>query len=204
MATTTTIELDTLDRDGSKPISEDPAIALVGPANASIGVANFTTGTHATDPAAQTLPKGRSWIVIIQLAGINFITSFTNGLITVALPAIAMDLNLAQNLLLWPSSAFALTSGSCLLLAGSFADVVGSRSVNLVGCFFVAAFTLVCGFPQTGIELIMFRAFQGIASALTFPSISIISNSIESGRRRTSDLPRLDLQCFWAFRSAWY
>ena len=86
---------------------------------------------------------------------------------------------------MWPLAAFALTSGSLLLLAGSFADVIGPRTVNLTGCFFVALFTLLSGMARSGTELIVFRAMQGVASALTFPSsISIISKAVEAGKRR--------------------
>ncbi len=78
-----------------------------------------------------------------------------------------------------------LTSGSCLLLAGSIADVIGSRIVNLTGTLMLGLFILACGFPKTGIELIMFRAMQGIAIALCLPtSMGIISTAITSGTRR--------------------
>ena len=194
MTTATTIEVGTLGQDARIQMSELPPTSFEGPANASVGLPGPLTSVQDEAHPSEVLPKGRSMIVITQLAGVNFITSFTNGLLTVGLPAIAADLQLKHSLLLWPSSAFALTSGSCLLLAGSFADVIGSRSVNLAGCFFVAVFTLACGFPRTGIELIMFRAFLGIASALTFPSsISIISKSIASGTRRNVGFATLGL-----------
>ena len=168
MATTTAIELE-----------EPSQISLALDANSPV------TTVQDRESAPTTLSKGRSIIVITQLAGINFLTSFSNGLVTVGLPAIAAALHLEHRLLLWPMAAFALTSGSLLLLAGSFSDVVGSRSVNLTGCFFIALFTFLSGVSRSGIELIMFRALQGVASALAFPSaISIISSSIESGRRR--------------------
>lgn len=78
-----------------------------------------------------------------------------------------------------------LTSGSCLLIAGSVADIVGSRPVFLVGCFLLACFLLACGLARTGIQLIMFRAMQGTAVALCLPtSIGILTNAISSGRRR--------------------
>ena len=163
------------------------SIELEEPSQVSIALSSTSPITTLRDhePASSTLSKGRSIIVITQLAGINFLTSFSNGLVTVGLPTIAAVLHLDHNLLLWPMAAFALTSGSLLLLAGSFADVVGSRSVNLTGCFFIALFTLLSGWSRSGIELIMFRALQGVASALAFPSaISIISSSVESGRRR--------------------
>jgi MFS family permease len=83
------------------------------------------------------------------------------------------------------NSFSSLTSGSCLLLAGSIADVVGNRKVNLVGCFIVACFILACGLARTGIELIFFRAMQGIAVSLCFPtSVAILANALPSGKSR--------------------
>jgi MFS family permease len=131
------------------------------------------------------LPKGRSIIVIAQLSGINFLTSFTNGIVTVGLPVLAADIALKDNLMVWPTSVLSLTSGTCLLLAGAIADVIGPRSINLVGCFLLACFILACGLSRTGIQLIMFRALQGVASALAVPTgISIVSTSIADGRPR--------------------
>jgi MFS family permease len=134
---------------------------------------------------AQFLPKGRSIITIIQLSGVNFITSYNTGLVTVALPAMSKSLDIHPSLLLWPVSVYTLTMATCLLPAGAMADVVGARVANLAGCFFIAVFILLSGVSQTGIQLIMFRAMQGIAGAFAIPSsLSIISKSIESGKRR--------------------
>jgi MFS family permease len=78
-----------------------------------------------------------------------------------------------------------LTSSSCLLLAGSIADVIGTKRVNLLGCFFTSIFILSCGLARTGIELIMFRAMQGIAVSLCLPtSVAIVANAVPSGRKR--------------------
>ena len=142
----------------------------------------------------QLLPRSRGVIVVVQLAGINFLTSFSNGFLTIALPAIAASLQLPSSLLLWPSAAFSLTCGTCLLLAGAVADVLGPRPVALTGSFFIAAFTAASGLSRDPIQLIVFRALQGIATALTLPSsISIISTSIESGKRRNIGFATLGL-----------
>ncbi|RDW59041.1 hypothetical protein BP5796_11965 [Coleophoma crateriformis] len=131
------------------------------------------------------LPKGQLIITVATLTGVNFISSLSTGLLTVGLPRMAADVELAEHLLLWPSSVYALTSGSCLLLAGSIADVVGNRIVNLVGCLTVGCFILACGLARTGIELIMFRALQGIAVSLCLPtSVAIVANALPSGRAR--------------------
>ena len=59
------------------------------------------------------------------------------------------------------------------------------RSINLAGCFLTGIFILACGLARTGIELIMFRAMQGIAISLCLPtSVAIIANAVPSGRKR--------------------
>ena len=78
-----------------------------------------------------------------------------------------------------------LTSCSCLLLAGSVADAIGARRINLAGCLLTGAFIIACGLARTGIELVMFRAMQGIAVSLCLPtSIAIVSNAAPRGRKR--------------------
>ncbi|KAK5110525.1 hypothetical protein LTR62_005717 [Meristemomyces frigidus] len=139
---------------------------------------------HQSHPVS-TLPTGRATIVIAMLSSINFVNSLSNGMITVALPAIATDIALDSNLLVWPTSVTSLTSGTCVLVAGAVADVVGPRSINLAGCLLMGCFVLACGLSQTGIQLVLFRAMQGIASALTVPTgISIVSTSVADGRPR--------------------
>lgn len=78
-----------------------------------------------------------------------------------------------------------LTSSSCLLLAGSIADTIGPRRINLAGCLLVGGFIIACGLARTGIELIMFRAMQGISVSLCLPtSVSIVANAAPKGRKR--------------------
>lgn len=115
----------------------------------------------------------------------GFIASFTNGITTVGLPIIARSIALERSLYLWPSSVYGLTSGAALLISGSIADIVGARSVELVGVTFLGLFTLLCGFAQTGTQLVIFRALQGIALAMHLPaSVAIITGAVPSGRAR--------------------
>jgi MFS family permease len=183
MATITAIELQTIEFESgitntmspvSTPFRESPALL----ANPSLDVlpANGTT---------TVLFKGRAVIVITQLICLQLFTSFCNGIVVVGLPAIASTLDLEAGLLLWPTSVFYLTAGSCLMLAGSIADVLGTRPVMLAANILLVASALACGLARTGGELIAFRALQGVTSAMTVPaSVSIISTSVEYGRPR--------------------
>lgn len=134
---------------------------------------------------AQTLARSRAVIIIASLTGITFASSMSTGLLTVGLPVIADDLNLPENLLLWPSSVYSLACGCCLLLAGSIADLVGNLIINLVGTLIIASFILASGVSQTGLQLTIFRALQGIGAAMCFPtSTSILTESFPAGKRR--------------------
>ncbi|TWU73794.1 hypothetical protein ED733_004209 [Metarhizium rileyi] len=135
--------------------------------------------------ASVVLSQRRAMIVITLVGGLSFFSSFCNGIVVIALPAMQPALGLPEGLLVWPSSSYFLTAGSCLLLAGSLADVVGNKRVNLVGSFLAAVSALACGLAKTAGEMITYRAIQGITYAIITPSsISIISSSVKEGRLR--------------------
>ncbi|KAJ6010359.1 major facilitator superfamily domain-containing protein [Penicillium sp. IBT 35674x] len=93
------------------------------------------------------LSRARAVILMITLTGLTFIGSMSAGLLTVCLPGMAADLNLPDNLLLWPASVYSLA--------------------------------------QTGLQLILFRTFQGIATSMCLPTaFSIMTDSMPAGKRR--------------------
>ncbi|EHK20863.1 uncharacterized protein TRIVIDRAFT_192541 [Trichoderma virens Gv29-8] len=144
----------------------------------------FAALTHI-GVATLILSNGRTVIVIAALSAVNFLSSLSTGLLTIGLPRMALDIGLPEYLIAWPSSVYALTSGCCLIIAGSIADTVGNRIINLIGCLFLGCFMVACGLSRTGIELIMFRSFQGIAVSLCLPtSIAIVAGITKSGRQR--------------------
>ncbi|KAL1613154.1 hypothetical protein SLS60_001386 [Paraconiothyrium brasiliense] len=131
------------------------------------------------------LSTARLILTIFVPSLIGFWASFTNGIITVGLPVIARSISLERALYLWPQSVYGLTSGAVLLIAGSVADIVGARSVELLGVFLLGAMTLACGLAQTGVQLVVFRAIQGVALAMHLPaSVSIITAAVPAGRAR--------------------
>jgi len=80
---------------------------------------------------------------------------------------------------------YSLSNGCCLLLAGSLADFLGNRPINLIGCFLMGVFILACSVAQTGIQLILFRTFQGVATSMCLPTaFSILTDTMPIGKRR--------------------
>jgi MFS family permease len=55
----------------------------------------------------------------------------------------------------------------------------------LTGCFLQSVFTIACGLAQTGAQLIVFRAFAGVAISFCLPSaVSIITSTFPEGKSR--------------------
>jgi hypothetical protein len=118
------------------------------------------SGTSDTE-ASSNDPKPNSnlsiFLTIFTPSFVGFLASFTNGVITVGLPVIARSISLERSLYLWPSSVYGLTSGAALLIAGSIADIVGARTIELLGIVLLGVFSLACSFAQTGAQLVAFR-----------------------------------------------
>ncbi|CAJ0542607.1 Ff.00g001630.m01.CDS01 [Fusarium sp. VM40] len=149
--------------------------------------------THASAEAQIATPelprvtasRLRKIAVTFQLSGVNFACSATNGLIIVGLPRMTADLHLPASLAFWPSSVQGLATASTLLLAGALADVLGARSVDLVGCILSGVLMLACGFVGRGEELVALRALQGVALALHLASsVALVSKTLPRGRGR--------------------
>lgn len=137
-------------------------------------------------PAAQPKPPTLHPVVLTaQLAGVNLLSSIINGNITVGLPRIAADLRLPEELFFWPVSVYGLAVASTLLLAGSVADILGTRAVDLSGCFALAASILGSGFARTGVQFIVLRVIQGVAMSLHLSSsVAIVAGNLPQGRSR--------------------
>ncbi|KAK7427034.1 hypothetical protein QQZ08_006461 [Neonectria magnoliae] len=143
------------------------------------------TPQHTATPEPIAPSKTRSAALMATLACISFLNTFNSGTLTVALPAIAAELALPENLLLWPASVYALGLSCTLLLMGAVADVVGTRPVFLLGAALYAAATLAVGLARDAAQLIVFRALQGVAMSLCMPSaVSLITTTFPSGRLR--------------------
>jgi MFS family permease len=158
---------------------------------------NSTSEQLATPPTQSSRRQLKKWQIVLlvsQLSGLNLLSSMTNGFIIVGLPTISVELNLPQALSLWPSAVYGLTCGSTLLLAGSVADIIGCRRVELAGCLILSILTLGTGFVQDGVQLVVLRALQGVALSLHLPSsVSIVSSSLPKGRVRNVSFSCLGL-----------
>lgn len=144
-----------------------------------------TSTTPTQSPERPTLSKLRTTVAIVAVVCSTLLASIVNGIFTIELPTIAASVDLDPRLLLWPQSIVALVSACTLLLCGSVSDVVGNKRTYLVGSFLQSAFVLATSLSRTGTQVLVFRAFMGLAQSMCLPSsTSIITNTFPIGRAR--------------------
>ena len=88
-----------------------------------------------------------------------------------ALPTIVADLG-GVSLYSWLIAAYLLTSTTTVPLYGRVADMVGRKPVLLFGIVLFLAGSVLCGLAQSMVQLIIFRAVQGLGAGPSSPSSS--------------------------------
>ncbi|RJE22590.1 Major Facilitator Superfamily [Aspergillus sclerotialis] len=170
---------------GLVPVQTGPS-SVRGPGERDLKNDNrFSQETNPIEDVDGDISKGLKTIVVCCITYSTGITTFLAGVVTMALPVINADLRLPSNLQLWPVTIYSLTCGCTLLICGSIADVVGNRQTYLVACFLQCVFTVACGFAKTGTQMIVFRAFSGVAASFSLPSsVSLINEVFPPGQSR--------------------
>ncbi|RXH57677.1 putative efflux membrane protein [Granulicella sibirica] len=98
-------------------------------------------------------------------------------IVNVALPAIQHDLHARIADLQWVLDAYTLVVASLLMFSGSMSDRYGRRRVFQIGLTLFCAGSLACSLAHSIVQLILFRAMQGLGASMLNPvALSIIAN----------------------------
>jgi EmrB/QacA subfamily drug resistance transporter len=119
--------------------------------------------TPAQRPQAKTLIL---WMVLIGQLMIILDVS----IITTALPSIEHALHFSPSSLSWVQNAYTLTFGGLLLLGARLGDIFGRRRIFTAGIAVFSLASLAGGLAQSSEWLLIARAVQGVAGAVTAPS----------------------------------
>ncbi|RYO85003.1 hypothetical protein DL766_008604 [Monosporascus sp. MC13-8B] len=110
-----------------------------------------------------------------------------SGILIAALPRIAKDVNIPDGLILWPAAVYALAAGCLLHVFGAIGDIVGPKSMWVVGSFLFVVFTLAVGLAATSMQIILFRTCLGMAMSMCLPTtVSLITNTFPRGQWRNT------------------
>jgi MFS family permease len=114
--------------------------------------------------------RDRGGVRLALLCVAQFVVVLDVTIVAIALPAIRRDLGFEAADLQWVISAYTLTFGGGLLLAGRVADLYGARRAFRLGLLLFATASLACALAPTAAALIAARAVQGAGAALVAPS----------------------------------
>ncbi|KAL1914456.1 uncharacterized protein VTP21DRAFT_8839 [Calcarisporiella thermophila] len=109
--------------------------------------------------------------------------------VNIFLPHMRDELGFTESTLQWVVSAYSITFGGLLMLAGKSGDLFGHRIMFLVGVAWLSIWTLVAGLAPSSIVLCIARALQGAGAAFTVPtSMALITITYKDEKKRSSAL----------------
>jgi MFS family permease len=110
--------------------------------------------------------RSRTIALVVLCTGMLMIV-LDSAIVNVALEPIQSDLGFSQASLAWVVNAYLIPFGGLLLLAGRLGDLIGRRTIFLVGLAVFTAASLACGLAQSQEMLVGARLLQGAGGALT-------------------------------------
>lgn len=117
-------------------------------------------------------------VVMLIVMCTLFIVPFMSNAINLAIPAIGTEFKGSQAWLNWVVSVYLLASAAFLMPFGRFGDLYGRKRVFLVGMALFAVATVGCALAPSLPLLVLFRAGQGMGSAMVFSTSMAILTAV--------------------------
>ncbi|CAL5866818.1 uncharacterized protein PFLUO_LOCUS1029 [Penicillium psychrofluorescens] len=166
--------------DSSVPVTPSPELASPAGSEDPILLEKL--------PQFGRLASWKGSLILLVTSGSQFLDNVFMTSSNIALSSIQDEFGVSSTDLQWIISAYTLSFGGFLLLAGALSDRYGRKKILCLGLLWLSIWTLAIGFGQSFIQLTVFRGIQGIGAALTVPSAIGIISSYFSGVDRTRAL----------------
>lgn len=112
----------------------------------------------------------RRWQLLWLLAVAQFMLILDVTVVALALPHMQADLGLSRQELTWVVTGYTVMFGGLLLLGGRIADLVGSRTIVILGLSVFVVASLATGLADGSAIVIIGRLGQGLGAALLSPA----------------------------------
>lgn len=126
---------------------------------------------------------GRLTLLVIATCQLMMVLDAT--VVNIALPKIQIALHFSATGLSWVFNAYTLAFGGLLLTGSRLGDLFGRRRMLIGGLVLFTTASLLGGFAQDGVWLIVTRVAQGVGAALASPSaLALIASNFPEGNER--------------------
>ncbi len=112
-----------------------------------------------------------------------FLVALDQTIISTALGSIVTEFN-AYDALGWVVTAYLLTTTITVPIAGKLSDIFGRRTLLLIGVAIFGAASLMSGFSQDIVQLVLWRAIQGIGGGIITANAFTIVGDLFAARER--------------------
>jgi len=140
--------------------------------------------TFNLPPSPQNRPETNRWIAFAVILSATLLGVLDFLIVNLALPAIKESTGASDSQVQLTVAVYGLSFAVCLITGGRLGDLYGRKKIFQIG---MAGFTLasaLCGFSQSGGQLIGFRIIQGVFAALMSPQVLATIQVMFVGRER--------------------
>jgi EmrB/QacA subfamily drug resistance transporter len=121
-------------------------------------------------------------LAIVSLG--SLMGSIDSTVLIIGFPSVARDLNASLVDMVWVLLIYLVMGTALVLSLGRLADMKGRRRLYLAGFVVFTIGSALCGFAANGLDLIGFRALQGVGGAmLVANSFAIVSDAFPAAER---------------------
>ncbi|HTI83216.1 MAG TPA: MDR family MFS transporter [Acetobacteraceae bacterium] len=123
--------------------------------------------------------RARRPLILAACMAASFMAAVEATIMATAMPSIAADLG-GFDLYAWAFSAYMLAQAATIPIYGRLADMYGRRSVFYGGAGLFLIGSTLCGFSHSMLQLVVFRALQGLGAGGVQPIANTIVGDIYS------------------------
>ncbi|MCI4372373.1 MAG: MFS transporter [Thermoplasmata archaeon] len=125
------------------------------------------------------------WRVLSNTTVATLMAAIDTNIVLISLPTIGRELpSTSATTLLWILLGYSLLTAVVLLNFGRLSDMFGRVRLYVLGFAIFTVGSLLCGFSQTGLELVFFRLVQAIGAGFLFAnSAAIITDAFPPNER---------------------
>jgi EmrB/QacA subfamily drug resistance transporter len=140
-------------------------------------------GGGAGAAAPPHVAQGRVWAIFGGLMLAMLLAALDQTIVATALPTIVGDLGGLEHIS-WVTTAYLLASTASTPLYGKLGDLYGRKHVFQVAIVIFLVGSALCGLSQSMLELILFRALQGLGGGGLIVGAQAIIGDVVSPRER--------------------
>ncbi|MEH0555073.1 MFS transporter [Streptomyces sp. B21-101] len=142
-----------------------------------------TAATTRARRSPRTAPP--AWLLVALACAGQFLVVLDVSVVNVALPSMRADLGMTPSGLQWVVNAYSMAFAGFMLLGGRAGDLYGRKRMFLTGLALFTLASLAGGLAQSGWQLLLARAVQGLGAAVLAPAtLTIVTAAVPEGAAR--------------------